>query len=261
MKVDLDKFYTKPEIAEKCVNLIADLETYDEIIEPSAGNGSFSDLIKNIKAFDIAPEKENIVKQDFFELSNLTGNHLLFVGNPPFGQRSILAKNFIQHAIILGAETIAFILPNTFSKLTMQKVFPENWALILVEDLGRDAFEIDGETYHVPCSFYIWTQRASKINLRKKKLPQPSEFQFLPRESQNADFVLNGNSGKIKPLSAVTNSKAEHYVKVCDEKNIIAIKQKLENLDYGFNSSVNGGVAWISQQEILEAWYANHKSS
>jgi predicted RNA methylase len=256
-KVHLDKFYTKKEIAQKCLSLIPDMGTYDTIIEPSAGSGVFSNAIANCIAYDIEPEGENIIKQDFFLLNKIEGDKKLFLGNPPFGERSILAKKFIQHAIHLGAETIAFILPDTFSKFIMQKVFPLDWNLIVEENLGRDGFEIQEETYHVPCSFYIWTKRVSEVNLRKKELPKPRKIKFLPRLSQDADFTINGNNGKIKELDEVTNWKSEHYIKVlvADEKD--AIKKQLSAIKYSFKSSVNGGNAWISQYEILEEYYNN----
>lgn len=38
----IDKFYTQYNVATECINLIPDLDSYDLIIEPSAGNGSFS---------------------------------------------------------------------------------------------------------------------------------------------------------------------------------------------------------------------------
>ena len=37
----LDKFYTKPDIALKCISKIKNWDNWDLVIEPSAGNGSF----------------------------------------------------------------------------------------------------------------------------------------------------------------------------------------------------------------------------
>lgn len=254
-KVHLDKFYTKKEVAQKCLDLIPDFATYDTIIEPSAGNGVFSNNVTNCIAYDIEPEDENIIKQDFLLIHKIEGEKKLFLGNPPFGERSILAKKFIQHAIQLGAETIAFILPDTFSKFMMQKVFPIDWNLIVEENLGRNGFEIEGDTYHVPCSFYVWTKRTSNINLRKKELPKPLKIKFLPRLSKDADFTINGNNGKIKELNEVTNWKSEHYIKVLVTAEKDTIKEQLSKIKYNFKSSVNGGNAWISQYEILEEYY------
>jgi hypothetical protein len=254
-KIHLDKYYTKKSIAEKCLAMIPEFDSYDTIIEPSAGNGVFSTQVQNCIAYDIEPESKGITKQDFLLLNKIDGNNKLFIGNPPFGERSILAKQFIQHSIVLGAETIAFILPDTFSKFLMQKIFPTNWKLIIEENLGRDGFDINGETYHVPCSFFVWTKRESNINLRKKELPQPKKIKFLPRFSKEADFTINGNNGKVKNLNEVTNWKSEHYIKVVlfEEKDFI--KRQMSRIIYRFKSSVNGGNAWISQYEILEGYY------
>jgi hypothetical protein len=254
-KVLFDKYYTKKSIAEKCLAMIPDFGSYDTIIEPSAGNGVFSNMIKDCIAYDIEPENKGIITQDFLLLNKIEGNKKLFIGNPPFGERSLLAKKFIQHSITLGAETIAFILPDTFSKFLMQKVFPQNWKLILEENLGRDGFEINGETYHVPCSFFVWTKRETTINLRKQELPQPRKIKFLPQFSTDADFTINGNNGKVKELYEVTNRKSEHYIKVLSISEINSIKKQMARIRYSFKSSINGGNAWISQYEILEGYY------
>ena len=49
-----DKFYTKNNIAIELINLI-DLSNYDCVIEPSAGNGSFSKNINHKKGVYITP--------------------------------------------------------------------------------------------------------------------------------------------------------------------------------------------------------------
>ncbi|MCL2039812.1 MAG: hypothetical protein FWG85_05215 [Bacteroidetes bacterium] len=254
-KIYLDKFYTKHKVAEKCLAMIPDFNSYNTIIEPSAGNGVFSNLVSNCIAYDIEPECEKIIKHDFLLLNKIEGTQKLFIGNPPFGERALLAKKFIQHSILLGAETIAFILPDTFSKFLMQKVFNQNWKLIVEEVLGRDNFEINGETYHVPCSFYVWTKRETNINLRKIELPSPNKIKFLPRFSREADFTINGNSGKVKELKEITNWKSEHYIKVLLTTEKDFIKKMMANIRYNFKSSINGGNAWISQYEILEGYY------
>ena len=48
--MELDKFYTKKEIAKELISYL-DVAEYDKIIEPSAGNGSFSKQIKNMLCF------------------------------------------------------------------------------------------------------------------------------------------------------------------------------------------------------------------
>ena len=260
--MSIDKFYTQIEVAKECINLIPELNTYDVIIEPSAGDGSFSSQL-NCIAYDIEPERENIIKQDWLTTGPVTGKHILVVGNPPFGSRSSLAKAFIRHSQIIGAETIAFILPDTFSKLTNQSLslFPKNWKLIVEHKLSNSNFIIQDSSkpYFVPCTFYVWTKRPSDINLRQIKLEPSEDFEFLPRESTEADFTINGNSGKVKELYEVTNSKAEHYIKA-KKKSADELKKIFKTLDYTFFSSVHGGNAWISQQEILKAYISRQEA-
>ena len=180
----------------------------------------------------------------------------IFIGNPPFGKRSQLAKQFITHSIYLGADTIAFILPDTFSKLTNQKVFPSGWRLEDQVKLEDSLFELpDGSDYYVPCTFHIWTQLPGERDLRKYKLAQPDEFEFLKRGHSQSDFTINGTYGRVKEIDAVTNPKAEHYVRITDRNKVEDFKKIFSALDYPRYSSVSGGNYWISQQEILEAYY------
>jgi predicted RNA methylase len=98
----IDKYYTKTELAEYCImkfNSIIKPKSKDYILEPSAGNGSFSNYLfnnyKNVIAIDIQPDNDNIKKQDFLEYS---GSPCHVIGNPPFGRQSSLAKKFIKHS-------------------------------------------------------------------------------------------------------------------------------------------------------------------
>lgn len=262
--MDLDKFYTQKDVAQKCIKKTISLYDFDSIIEPSAGNGSFSKQIKDVIAIDIEPGSEDIVKADFLNVSSVGFGSKLFIGNPPFGKRSLLAKKFIKKAISLDADTIAFILPKIFSKLTNQVVFPKDWRLVYEETFSdeENIFMVNGEKYFVPCGFYIWTKNPEilpEINLRQKKLKNPPEFMFLSRESKDADFVINGNNGKIKRLSEVTNPKAEHYIKILDKKNFSTIKKRFKKANYKFFSSVNGKVSWIGQQEIIKGYLESFK--
>ena len=255
--MELDKFYTSLEVAKECISLVPNIEQYDLIIEPSAGDGAFSNQL-NCIAYDIAPEADNIIEQDWFKVEPIKNKKILVIGNPPFGSRSSLAKAFIKQAQKIGAETIAFILPDIFSKLSNQSLslFPAEWKLICEYKLEgkKSFFNTDKGEYKVPCSFYIWTKQNISYNLRKKKLPPTKDFSFLPRGSKEADFTINGNSGKVKKLEEVTNSKAEHYIKagIRSKEELINI---FSSINYDFKSSVNGGNAWIGQQEILKEYY------
>lgn len=249
MKIDFDKFYTPLVVAKKCIEGVDDLAEYDLIVEPSAGGGAFSSQLDCL-AYDIQPEADGIEKKDFFSVDKVNGKHILFIGNPPFGSRSKLAKDFISHAIELGAETVAFVLPNTFNKYLMQKVFPKEWKLKKIIPLDCD-YSANGVKYFVPSSFFIWTKKEC-IDLRKEKPKKIKDFVFLNRENPDADFCINGGNGKIKKPSEVTNTHAEHYVKACMDKQTLI--DRLENMKWKWYSSINGGLSWVSRYDIEEQY-------
>lgn len=260
----LDKFYTKDNVALTCLQTIETLiGQSDIVVEPSAGGGAFSRQIvhPNLKAFDVEPEHSNVVKTNWFDVSRdmLGEGTLLVVGNPPFGVRSDLAKRFIKHAVSLDAETVAFILPATFSKALNQRVslFPEQFRLVVETDVGVESFTVEGESFHIPCRWFVWTKNEhfmGGVDLRKSLICETPDFMFMPRGSVEADFTVNGNNGKVKSLDEVTNPKAEHYIKVADRNKVVEMREVFENLTFDFNSSVNGGVAWVGKQEILSAY-------
>ena len=107
----LDKFYTKPEVAKECYDFL--ISKYDikdkKFLEPSAGNGSFSNQL-NCIAYDIEPEREGIIKQDYLKLDLEYKKGRCIIGNPPFGRCLNLAQKFYKQAIKQG-DYIAFILP------------------------------------------------------------------------------------------------------------------------------------------------------
>ena len=287
---NLDKFYTKSQTAITCLSTLRDILSSDNIamgdclyIEPSAGDGVFVDTAASfgirradIYALDIAPGREDIKQQDWFEFDfqNFILNRnnrqtssvapIVIYGNPPFGKRSTLAKRFISKSVedmndyhIDGV--IAFILPSTFSRISNQKCFGD-FRLVSVIDLGRCEFREEDDTpFFVSSAFYILTNMNNVmrgIDLKDKKHPQPSSYQFLYRGDCNADFVLNGNSGKVREASAVTNSKAEHYIKVVDGYSEQEVKQAFVAISFPIMSSCSGGNWWINQNDINGAFIA-----
>lgn len=214
VKIVTDKYYTSIEVAKECISLIPKIEQYDLIVEPSAEAGAFSSQL-NCVAYDIEPEGENIIQKDWFDVDTLSGTHVLVIGNPPFGKRSSLAKRFIKHSQKLKVETIAFILPDTFSKVSNQSLslFPKEWRLVVEHKLSNCFFDMHGEPYKVPCSFFVWTRQVGDFSLRKTILKENEDFSFCPRGDTHADFSINGNSGKVKEICEITNPKAENYIK------------------------------------------------
>lgn len=198
-----DKFYTKPEIVDKVLSILStrlNIEDYDTIIEPSAGNGSFSKILKkmhnNVFAFDLKPEHESIVEADWLTLDKAifeAGKNLI-MGNPPFGIKGDLIIEFFSASSF--ADHIAFILPKGFKKESTKNRIPLNFHLIIEEDLPLNSFTLEGDDYNVPSVFQVWEKRKELRIIQKKKLV--SDFvSFVSKD--DADFMLvrvGGRAGK-----------------------------------------------------------------
>lgn len=111
-KIEYDKYYTPIDLAKYCIDKtykIIGAENITEIIEPSAGNGSFSNQLDCI-AYDLYPECDSIIKQDYLTLDMDYKKGRLIIGNPPYGNKNTLSVKFYKKSIQLG-DYIAFILP------------------------------------------------------------------------------------------------------------------------------------------------------
>ena len=173
----LDKFYTKPAIAEQCVNFLKEklpLTGNETYLEPSAGGGSFLAYLPQFTAIDIKPEGSNIQAADFFTYSTPAD---ICIGNPPFGSRSAMAIKFFNHAAEL-CSIIAFILPVSFMKWGVQKQLAVEWKLYDYFYIPENAFTDNGKDYSVRCVFQIWTKADCGQDLRLKKAPPISHPDF-----------------------------------------------------------------------------------
>lgn len=190
-----DKFYTKPRIAAMLLNEL-DLSSYSCIVEPSAGNGSFSKQIPNCIALDIEPEDESIIKEDFFSYSAPQAYPILVVGNPPFGEQSSLAIKFFNHAASF-AETIAFVLPKSFRKVSIQNKLDLNFWLVKETEMPENSFLLGEEDYSVPCMFQVWKKREEKRE--RIDFPKESKYFSFVKTKEEADFRIQrvgGNAGR-----------------------------------------------------------------
>ena len=115
----LDKFYTIPTYSKKCIDKIFNLydkTSFDLIIEPSAGNGSFFNQLEcdNKIGIDIEPENSNIIKMNFFDYTQQPNiNNILVIGNPPFGKISSIAIKFFNHSAKM-VKCYCFYYPKNF---------------------------------------------------------------------------------------------------------------------------------------------------
>lgn len=255
MKDEFDRFYTKDEVAKDCIaTLLPYCEEGDLFVEPSAGGGAFFRQLPEYKiGVDLYPTAEGVVQSNW--LSYEVPKNCVVVGNPPFGTRNSLTKAFIKHSLPF-AKVIAFILPSVYRKETMQKIFPANWVLLHSHNLPDNSFLLDGMDYHVPCVFQVWGKECYFPTLtdhRESSKVKVTTGDFLFCKKEDADFFIFGASpAKTLEKELVQPNNRGYYIK----QNIKGLREIFSTTDWKSyaNSSVSGGVAWYSKQEIINIY-------
>jgi hypothetical protein len=252
----MDKYYTKPYIVSECIAKIKEYITIDSndlIIEPSAGNGAFITEIKTIsnqyKFYDLYPENNQIIKQDYLKLNISHDKKIHIIGNPPFGRQSSLAKQFIKKSCMIG-DSISFILPKSFKKDSMKKCFNMNFHLIYEKDIDDNGFLVNGVDNNVPCVFQIWEK---KIEMRDAVVNvEPNGFIFTKKSSgPDISFRRIGvYAGKIDKTIIGKSDESHYYIKFTNNKSVMENIEKLKTIKFDFNNTV--GPKSISKQELIK---------
>ncbi len=250
-----DKYYTKSHVVRKCLKVI-DFDRYDCIIEPSAGNGAFIKGIhhKNIIALDIEPEQKSILKKDWFDYTiKEKYKNVLVVGNPPFGLNHSLSDSFIQHALkFSNVQTISFILPNTYKKHTRQKIIPRNWRISHIVDIGKDAFIYENNTYHNPCSFFVFDKsNGNDLRFKVEKRMYKESIDFYFSTIQDYDFFIFGACPNKIIKTPTQNNRGYHIKTKIQSEEVI---KRLQQVNWKGNSCAHGGVAWFTKPEIVSQY-------
>ncbi len=279
----LNKFYTKAETIKICYNAIKKylkIGKKDLIIEPSAGDGSFINIIKalsdNYIFYDIKPEHHDVIKANFLKTNIYTSGpegpkvpegqegpkgpegkerKVHIIGNPPFGYKSSTAIKFIKHsANILNADSISFILPISFRKPSFQKSFPLNYHLISEIRLPTNSFTYFGETKKIKTVFQIWKRK--NINRRRpSKLLPAVWYKFVKKENSDISIRRVGsNAGFAKLRTADDNINTHWFIKLnnISISNYQKILLKLNNIIY--NRTNNVAAISISKQDIIKSY-------
>ena len=215
--IKLDKFYTPKETAQKCIDIFNDtFKNVTEVIEPSAGSGNFSLQIPNCIAYDLEPEHESIIKQDFLKLDLHYKQGRAFIGNPPFGYTNNLARSFYKHACKVS-DMIGFILPIGLLNNTDSLY---EFDLVKSIDLGK----IKYSGYDVHCCFNLYNRPSSgKLNKKhnykidwisisrddEKKYNDYKMFMDVDDEINNLKTKINGYVNKEGNVYGNMRSKYE----------------------------------------------------
>ena len=238
-KLNLDKYYTSYDDMEYVVNKSWDIlkeNGYEisEFLEPSAGNGVFSNYLSTsgleVLAIDIEPDGDDIIKADYltYDLNYVKGRCV--IGNPPYGNRLNLAINFFKKSIEI-ADYIVFILP--ISQLNNTQSFYQ-FDLLYSEDLGVMTFS---NTRKVHCCLNIYVR--PKNGLNKRRLNKLKDITIVRQDSKKyKDFEYDirmcywgdGTAGKI--LSENEHYSGEYKIKINNENIKSEVIEILTNIDW-----------------------------
>lgn len=248
-----DQFYTKDEIAKRCFQILCrhvNIDEYDVLLEPSAGKGAFFKLLdKNKrKGVDIEPKYEGIIKQDYFDFTPETNKRYLVIGNPPFGRVSSLAVRFFNKSAEF-CDVIAFVLPRTFKRVSIQNQLRDTFHLIYSEDLPLSpcCFE---PSMNAKCCFQVWTKDTDNKREKTRYNKTHRDFSFIPHgplddngqptPPDDADFVVRAYGGRcgevVQEDLHMLRPKSWHWIKVNGERiSKDQLKERFMKLDYSMS--------------------------
>ena len=235
-KIENDKYYTSPELAEYCVKKTKEVigeNNITEYVEPSAGSGVFLNYLdKPYLAYDIEPEDNRVVKADWLEVNLDYKKGRCIIGNPPFGSRNALATKFYKHAIKFG-DYIAFILPVSQYD-NNQKMY--EFDLVYTENLGfRDYSGVN-----LNCAFNIY--KRNEQGVRNKPidytLKDVSVIEYrrgskdIPPNEWDFAMCTWGDRSCAKTVTIIGTYAQEHYIVCNNEIYKSKVKEICENTDW-----------------------------
>jgi hypothetical protein len=257
--IPVDTFMTKPALAARLyevakVKIAEHKISFDRWLEPAAGDGAFFSLLpEGSLGIDITKSIEGVIEHDFLSFTNFGNYTYATIGNIPFGKNASLAIRFFNHAGRVSA-VIAFIVPRTFRKPSVQNKLDPHFHLIHEEAIPNASFLHLGVEVHVPCVFQIWQKRETKRPLIATRC-RDDNLEFLPPSRQHEATIafqrVGVGAGTIKPIEPGKPLPAaqSHYFIRCDE-HAHGILRAI-NFDARYDTAGNPS---ISKSEIVNAF-------
>ena len=283
-EIKKEQFFTNFDTAARLCEIVKSQPGYSEItrtIEPSAGDGAFLKAIHVDLAYDIDPKHPDVVEQDFlddptFSVVPLQEGKTLTIGNPPFGRMGKLAKAFIRKSAEFS-DYIAFILPASFTKMSLIRQVPKDFHLIHQTDLLKETYRFERDGKVVKTVFQIWEKRTkpridspritahrdftfvtakhpagtSREVANKEPAPMPSGFDICICTHGAAAGTLyaeNFVDKKGQPLSTRTHRFIKSNI------NVRRLHDRLSQLDYGSITKYTTGATCVATSEIVDLY-------
>lgn len=185
-KIQNDKYYTSPELAKYCVEKTKEIigsENITEYIEPSAGAGVFLDYLdKPYLAYDIEPEDDRIIKQDYLTVDLEYKKGRCIIGNPPFGRANCQLKKFYKKCVSI-CDYISFIMPISQYKNNYELY---DYDLIYSDDLGIQKYS----NIEKHCCLNIYIKPQNTKNKPTNKLEDIEIIGWRKAKDTDCDFYI-----------------------------------------------------------------------
>lgn len=251
-KLANDKYYTESALAKYCVEKTFEVlgkDTWERIIEPAAGAGAYLEFLpEHTLAYDILPDAEGIVEQDYRTLVLPHMIDSLVIGNPPFGRANKASVQFVI-ASLKHSDFISFIQP--VSQLNQNRTMKDT-ELLYSEDLGKVPYS--GRKVHCCLNIYHRCKDGHKTDY---SIPGVySRHIFRQGKYQHSDEILNTDWdfrvaawGKLRLLE--TDEKADNEIVFRVEDNMKEwVSEQLQKCDY------NGVASYVTSPN-LPVWRLN----
>lgn len=260
----LDLFYTNVGIARQCIAFTEEKIAKGRrvhYLEPACGTGSFSKQLENCVSVDIQPRMKGAKKADFFKLEKknlfpkIKTSKICVIGNPPFGKNSSLAVRFFNHATSFG-DVIAFIVPKTFKKASLQRKLNKNFWLLAEMEIPKNSFTLGDELHDTPSVFQIWERREKSRSTPKVDLENDIvEFVKTPEEADLAVRRVGGRTGKASEKVYECAPVSHYFLKIKDLEAypVASLMESINAIDFQELANATAGVRSISKGEFILA--------
>lgn len=160
-----EQYYTPPEIAELCIDILDELCLGEKYLEPAGGTGAFVQALlerkREVISFDIEPKHPHVAKtEDFLEEDLAKIGSVITITNPPFGRANKLSVRFFNKCADVSSY-IAFLVPKSWRKWSLINRLDRRFHLISDTDLTVDFIhEYDKKSSgKLNTIFQVWEKR------------------------------------------------------------------------------------------------------
>ena len=267
--VELEPFYTSRPLAFRCLEVVHarfPIASFDLVLEPSAGDGVFLDLLPATKrlGLDIHPAAKGILLADFLSWNPPEPEKdILTIGNPPFGQRGQMAVAFLNRACQFS-RVVAFILPRSFRKDTFLNRVDRRFHLVHQEDCDEFRRPPDDEPVRIKAVFQVWERRHQPRDLVQRP-GDHEDFELrhahlsrvtpeeLARLRAGFDFAIPqvGSVFRPKPVQEVV--AGSHWFVKARRPGVL---EAFRRLDFSFLKGMNLSFTSLSKKDIVQAYEA-----